>query len=358
MDISLEQRIEAFSKLGDLLDNVVNDTDSQSKAIQDIEKIIGESPIHNPWFIPENVKLAVRAIAGILSEDKLKIWLKPYQHQLLKYNKSFKIAVVMAGNIPLVGFHDFLCVLMAGHKIICKLSSDDDKLLPAIIRLLTEIEPKFGSYIEIAEDKLFGFDAVIATGSNNTSRYFEYYFGKYPHIIRRNRNGVAILTGEETTDQLDRLGTDIFSYFGMGCRSISKVFVPKGYRFDNFFESIDRYQMVINNFKYNNNYDYYKSIYLVNRVQHLDNGFLLVKEDTSYSSPPSVLFFEHYDKMEELIRKLETDFDLIQCVVGQTGKISGEVPFGKAQQPELWDYADGVDTMDFLLELKGKNNKL
>jgi len=261
---------------------------------------------------------------------------------------------VLAGNIPLVGFHDVLCVLISGNFALIKASSQDARLITQVLKRLTAIESAFEQRFAFTE-RLKDFDAVIATGSNNTSRYFEYYFGKVPHIIRKNRNSVAVLTGRETTEQLHALGRDIFDYFGLGCRNVSKLFVPEGYDFVPFFEAIEPYKNIINHHKYNNNYDYNKSIYLVNRDKHLDNGFLLVKEDERMVSPLAVLFFEYYDDLQSLDERLNHEKENIQCIVTAAPLASGAwgttVNFGRSQQPSLWDYADGVDTMDFLTKL-------
>ncbi|RLD51536.1 MAG: acyl-CoA reductase, partial [Bacteroidetes bacterium] len=233
--IKFEKRIRAFAQLGELFsgDNISHDTDNGH-----FDESINIASSKNPWFTEENIRFSVHALGKSLSEENLRRWIRPYMGQLVKGPPAKTVGVVMAGNIPLVGFHDFLCVLMAGHKIKAKLSSDDSVLLPAIAGLLIEIEPAFEDYIEFVEDRLFGFDAIIATGSGNTSRYFDYYFGKYPNIIRKNRSGVAVLTGNESLEELKALGQDIFMYFGLGCRSISKVFVPEGYLFDGFFDAI------------------------------------------------------------------------------------------------------------------------
>jgi len=256
----------------------------------------------------------------------------------------------MAGNIPLVGFHDFISVLIAGHDIIVKQSSSDAYFLPLIAKYLEYVAPDFKGRISFMDEKLNDFDAVIATGSNNTARYFDYYFGKYPSIIRRNRNSVAVLKGEETTEDLALLGEDIFRYFGLGCRSVSKLFVPKGYDFDPLFNAIYSYKDVLNYDKYVNNYDYNKAVYLMSQYTLIENGFLMLKEDQSYASPIATLFYEYYTDQAALEHKLNSDKDLIQCVVGNSGKDSW-IYFGQTQNPQLWDYADDVDTMAFLASL-------
>ena len=274
-------------------------------------------------------------------------------YPLLQEKRNAKrIGVITAGNIPLVGFHDFLSVLISGNIFVGKLSSKDDKLLPNVIDLLIEIEPKFKNYIFISENKLENFDAVIATGSNNSARYFEYYFGKYPHIIRKNRNSVAVITGNETTVDLQLLADDIFLYFGLGCRSVSKLFLPDGYNLDNIFRNSLKYKEVINHNKYANNYDYNRAIYLLNLTEFKDNGIMLMKEDINMASPISVVYFENYSKLETIKQRLDIEKDNIQCIVADKTVINEAIPFGESQKPQLWDYADNVDTINFLLNIK------
>jgi hypothetical protein len=337
-------RIKAFTELGN---NLVSFKNRDTNDGHPLEILIRDGEHYNGWFTEDNVRNAIVAIGESLEEDKINRWLEPYRDLLLKDAKRKTVGIVMAGNVPAVGFHDFLCVLMSGNKFLGRMSSDDNKLIPAIAGILIEIEPGFKDYIEFTEERLQNFDAIIATGSNNTSRYFDYYFGKYPNIIRKNRNGVAVLTGAESDKELQKLGQDIFQYFGLGCRSISKLFVPDGYDFTRLFDALSEYKNITRHHKYNNNYDYYRSIYLLNKVDHFDNGFLMIKEEAGYASPPSVLYFEYYDDLPGLLKKLNKEQDSIQCVVGNPE--AGQIPFGNAQKPELWDYADGVDTMDFLL---------
>ena len=351
--MNLVHRITAFAKLGEILSNpdVTVYPTFRSEIIR-LQNLMLGSVNYNPWFTTENVKNAVEAIAESLKEKKIEKWLSAYYSGGLEPRKPKSVGVVMAGNIPLVGFHDFISVLMSGHKIIAKLSSDDKHLLPLIAEMLVKIDAGFEKQIEFTEGKLENFDAVIATGSDNTSRYFEYYFGKYPHIIRKNRNAVAVLNGNETNEELTNLGKDIFSYFGLGCRNVSKLYVPGNYRFDKLFKALEQYKGVIHHARYVNNYDYNKSVFLVNRQPYLDNGFLLLKEDTAVSSPVSVVFFEHYSDFGSLYNIIRHDQEKIQCVVSVDKRISKCVSPGMTQSPELWDYADGVDTMDFLITLK------
>ncbi|GET45010.1 acyl-CoA reductase [Capnocytophaga felis] len=311
------------------------------------EEILVLAEQQNGWFTPENLQFACKSWAKALREENIRKWLEKYD---LENVSPKKVAIIMAGNIPLVGFHDFLSVLVSGHKAIVKLSSEDKILLPFIADYLQHIEPAWQEQFIFTDERITDFDAVIATGSNNTARYFEYYFGKKPHIIRRNRNSVAVLTGKETEKELFELGKDIFTYFGLGCRSVSKLFVPQNYDFDRFFKSIYPFKDIINGQKYANNYDYNKAVYLMSLFKLRENGFLVLKEDASYASPIATLFYEYYDSSEGLKEKLQADRDKIQCVVAKDF-IENEIPFGQTQAPQLWDYADGIDTVTFLTNL-------
>ena len=313
----------------------------------DFVSLIVLSQSYNGWFTPEQVKFSVQSWAKALTEDNLNQWLSNYDFSKIEPKK---VGLVLAGNIPLVGFHDFLSVLISGHDVLVKTSSNDQHLLKFLAKYLISIQPELNSKITFVEGKLEGFDAVIATGSNNTARYFEYYFKDKPSIIRKNRNSVAVLDGTETFEDLVGLGEDIFRYFGLGCRNVSKLFVPKGYNFDNFFKAMYEYRDVIQYEKYANNYDYNKAVFLMSNFQLLDNEFLTIKEDVSYASPISSVFYEFYENLEEIATRLNADAEQIQCVVSKN-LIPNSVAFGQTQQPKLWDYADNVDTLAFLNNL-------
>ena len=313
----------------------------------DFANLIELSQSHNGWFTPEQVKFSVQSWAKALTEDNLNQWLSNYD---FSKTEPKKVGLILAGNIPLVGFHDFLSVLISGHDVLVKTSSNDQHLLKFLAKYLISIQPELNSKITFVEGKLEGFDAVIATGSNNTARYFEYYFKDKPSIIRKNRNSVAVLDGTETFEDLVGLGEDIFRYFGLGCRNVSKLFVPKGYNFDNFFKAMYEYRDVIQYEKYANNYDYNKAVFLMSNFQLLDNEFLTIKEDVSYASPISSVFYEFYENLEEIATRLNADAEQIQCVVSKN-LIPNSVAFGQTQQPKLWDYADNVDTLAFLNSL-------
>lgn len=313
----------------------------------DFISLVELSQSHNGWFTPEQVYFSIQSWAKALTETNLNQWLSPYD-----FSKTTpkKIGLVLAGNIPLVGFHDFLSVLISGHDVLVKTSSNDQHLLKFLAKYLISIQPELNSKITFVEGKLEGFDAVIATGSNNTARYFEFYFKDKPSIIRKNRNSVAVLDGTESHEDLVGLGEDIFRYFGLGCRNVSKLFVPKDYNFDAFFKAMYEYREVIQYEKYANNYDYNKAVFLMSNFQLLDNEFLTIKEDSSYASPISSVFYEFYENIDEIKNRLNTDAEQIQCVVSNN-LIENSVSFGQTQQPRLWDYADNVDTLAFLSKI-------
>ena len=312
---------------------------------EDFENLIQLSQSHNGWYTPKNVYFAIQSWANALTEENLKQWLSNYN---LESNKIKNVGLILAGNIPLVGFHDFLSVLITGNNVLIKTSSNDQHLLPFLANYLIAVDTDFSNRITFVEGKLEHFDSVIATGSNNTARYFEYYFKDKPSIIRKNRNSIAVLNGTETKEQLLALGEDIFRYFGLGCRNVSKLFVPKGYSFDAFFEAIFEFQDIIHYEKYANNYDYNKAVFLMSNFKLLDNGFLTIKEDSSHASPISSVFYEFYEDLEELQNRLDSESEHIQCIVSNN-LVKNSINFGQTQLPNLWDYADNVDTISFLL---------
>ncbi|MBA4321297.1 MAG: acyl-CoA reductase, partial [Odoribacter sp.] len=339
--MNLEERINAFSDLGEILRNSIN---GRTGYHQDyLNNLIINQEKHNQFFTPANVRMAVKAISGELTFENLKKWTNNYP-VLNETINPVNVGVIMAGNIPLAGFHDFLSVLISGHNITAKTSSKDAELILYLSDILCSINTGFREKIKFTDGFLTDFNAVIATGSDNSSRYFEYYFARYPHIIRKNRNSVAIIDGNETDQELENLGTDIFSYFGLGCRSVSKIYLPEGYDFHTLIRNWDKYSALINHNKYANNYEYNMAIYLVNKEKFLDTGYLLLKESMELSSPVSVLYYEFYNSSEKLSGFINNNREKIQCVVGRDF-----IPFGEAQFPKLWDFADKIDTLDFLL---------
>jgi hypothetical protein len=301
----------------------------------------------NAWFDLPNVTTAIKSVADMLTEDTLTRWAARYPAEP---SAPKQVGAVMAGNIPLVGFHDALCVLISGHTLLAKLSKDDSVLMTWVLNELTKIEPRFQERVQIQE-RLNAADAFIATGSDNTARYFDYYFGKRPHIIRRNRTSLGVLTGHETDHELSLLGEDIFRYYGLGCRNVSKLFVPQNYNFSPLLDSLRPWHHVVDHHKYNNNYDYNKSILLVNGVPHLDTGYLLLLESPLLVSPISVLHYGTYAHEVDLVDQLTDVAAQTQCIVSGSGRWAGSTAFGQAQYPSVSDYADGVDTMAFLAEL-------
>ncbi len=332
--MNLQQRIDLLSRLGEYIKS--NHTDWQNAK----ERAARE----NPWFIPEFIELAVDNIANsFLQKHKLQAWCLSY-HVPTENKNPLRIGIVMAGNIPLVGFHDFLCVFITGHKAIVKPSSKDSALFKHLVDTMKNWDGEVKDLVEFAE-MLKGCDAYIATGSNNSAGYFDYYFGKYPHIIRRNRTSVAILTGQETSAELQQLADDVYCYFGLGCRNITKIYVPGHYDFIALLNAFKKYNYLADHHKYKNNYDYNLAILILNKKFYMSNESILLVEESGNFSPIGQLHFEYYQDADQLDAVLDHSKEL-QCLVGKSF-----TPFGQSQNPSLSDYADGIDTMQFLLKL-------
>lgn len=345
----VNDKVLAFNKLTNVVKAEINDVEVDFlPARRAFDEACDAASVNNVWFTPANVSNAIDSICAMLSQSDIVAFMSHYDNVDVKPKT---VGVIMAGNIPLVGFHDFFCVLMAGHRFLGKLSHNDPYLLPALANLLCAIEPRFADFVTFTDKTISGFDAVIATGNDNTSRYFDYYFSKYPNIIRRNRNSVAVLRGNESKESLSRLADDVFLYFGLGCRSVSFLLVPKDYDFTDLFEAFSKYEHLATHARYFNNYEYNKAVSLVNNVSHYDNGFLIVRESEALSSPVATLHFKRYDDLSDAMSFLQNNEDRIQCVVSEKSFIEKSFDFGAAQTPSLLDYADGIDTMSFLLNI-------
>lgn len=352
--MNLDVKKNAFVKLGQFLSQFAanefvknNDVCHNDEFFSKFEELIHSSVNYNGWFTLEQVVISINSWASALTQDNLDKWTSKYD---FSSEPNKRVGLILAGNIPLVGFHDFISVLISGNIAKVKMSSNDQKLLPFLATYLVAVEPGFASRFDFIEGKMEGFDAVIATGSNNTARYFDYYFNSVPNIIRKNRNSVAVLDGTESHEDMVALGKDVFTYYGLGCRNVSKIFVPEGYVFDSFYQGMFEYKDVIEYEKYSNNYDYNKAVFLMSEFKILDNGFLTVKEDKGYASPISSVFYEYYTDINEVKARLAEDVDKIQCIVSNN-LVDGSIAFGQTQEPQLWDYADNVDTIAFLLGL-------
>jgi len=355
--------IKAFTRLGLFLRQFPEEegahADAESQDLnrlnelyfKEFSEILKNEPILNPWFTHEGLEKALEGIASMLNEEVLQLWLEPYDIKSIKSGDQLLVGLVMAGNIPMVGFHDMMSVLASGHRVLAKASSKDDRLIRKLAEILSAIDPVIGKRIQFSNETLSGMDAVIATGSDNSARYFEYYFRDIPHIIRKNRNGVAVLTGRESEEELAALGEDIFTYFGMGCRNVTKLYIPEAYDLKVLLGVLDRFHPLYQHNKYGNNVDYYRTMYLMNQAPILDNGVLLLKEDSSIASPVGVVFYERYSEIGFVQQELELHHQEIQCVVSSDTEIEGAIPAGSTQKPMPWDYADGVDTIRFLMEL-------
>jgi hypothetical protein len=347
--VKKEQLINAFTELGKIMTHVGQNLPwtgyncgMTEEELLEINNVIERQIFHNGWFTEENVRKSILNLGARLNSEDLTAWTANYSFSSTPKN----VAVIMAGNIPMVGFHDFLCVLLSGNKIICKLSSEDKQLLPLFVKNLIQLEPALASYISFSDRNLKGFDAVIATGGNNSLAHFEQYFSKYPHLFRHNRTSLAVLNGQESKEDLSLLGKDILDYFGRGCRNVTHLLLPEGFELNRFFEAIVDQGDLINNKKYGNNYDYNKAIHLMNQAVFLDNNFLLLKESDMLFSPLAMLHYHIYKDESDVTAYLELHKNDIQCVVG-----NNFIPFGQAQCPSLSDYADNVDTMKWLNQL-------
>lgn len=339
--MTLLERMDAFAELGTRLQNLPAETKKELylKASQE-----------NPWFTHSNIDLALNGICEFLAKEKLEQWLSGYS---IENTQPKKIGIAMAGNIPMVGFHDLLCVLVTGNIAVAKLSSQDSVLMKFVFEQLKQINPSFAGQI-LFEERLKNVDAVIATGSDNTARYFEYYFRNIPHLIRKNRGSCAVIMGEESEKELIELGKDVFSYFGLGCRNVSKLYLPEGFDIKRLMKAWEVYHEVVNHHKYSNNYTYQRTILLMNLIHFYDNGAVILIENDSLVSPISLLYYEYYQTLDDLKTKIDWLKEKIQCIVSANGWYNKGVSFGKAQHPQLWDYADNVDTITFLTSVNSK----
>nr|MBC7612371.1 acyl-CoA reductase [Pseudopedobacter sp.] len=343
--MNYSQRIQILSDLGNIF-----------RHINPEFPVLQQAYLNNNWFTIDMQVKAIKAWGQLLEKENLNRWLKPYS--LSDQTEVKTVLIIMAGNIPLVGLHDLICVLATGNKALIKPSSDDSILMKWLIQELVKLNPEMSSLINVAEDHhTKNFDAVIATGSNNSNRYFEYYFRTKPNLLRKSRNSIAVLTGKETTEELDQLADDIFMYFGLGCRNVSKVLLPQGYNLEPMIVAFERYKEIIHHNKYANNYTYHKAIFLMNMAPHLDNGFLILKQDDLIASPLSVLLFQFYENANQVVSYIEEHKNDLQCVVGNMDN-ERMIPFGRSQNPALNDYADGEDTIRFLLNAFVQTNTI
>jgi hypothetical protein len=353
--MSAEQIIQDFTSLGsEFLNASIGEElhpEFDSQPVSSLRFEMENCCHYNPWFIPSFIRFGYAAWAEALQKPKIAQWIKTYDQKVNEDKALASVGIIMAGNIPMVGLHDLICVLASGHHALIRLSSSDDHLIPAVLDTLTRIDAGLKNRFTVVQGPLKKFDAIIATGSNNSSRYFDYYFGMYPHIIRKNRNSVAVLSGHETEEEMKKLATDIFMYFGLGCRNVSKIYLPEGLGMEEIMPFFEDYGFLAEHNKYRNNYDYHKSIFLINRIDHLDNGFLLAREDNSLMSPISVIHTEKYSSIDLLNKHLNQFRDQIQCVISSGKEVYAAIPPGSSQVPELWEYADNVDTMEFLMKL-------
>ncbi|MBT3561647.1 MAG: acyl-CoA reductase [Flavobacteriaceae bacterium] len=344
-----KERLIAFSELGTLFKENVDKKENKKFPEWDtvLEKTLIESHSYNSWFTIDNLKLSLKNWSNSLQENIISDWLSKYN---IEDKSSKKIAIIMAGNIPAVGFHDLLCSLLLNFDCIVKLSSEDKLLIPFIVKFLESRNEKLKNKVTFESEKLKDFDGVIATGNNNSHRYFDYYFSKYPNLLRKTRHSIAVLDGKESDNDLSDLSNDIFNYFGLGCRSVSKVFIPYGYDLDLLFNAFFRHKEVVNHNKYVNNFDYNKAVYLMSKEKFIENGFIILKEESKLGSPIGCLFYEFYNDKKEITKLINNNSDSIQCVVSNIN-FNTNIKFGQTQCPNINDYADNNDTIKFLLKI-------
>jgi hypothetical protein len=344
-----KERLIAFSELGTLFKENVDKKENKKFPEWDtvLEKTLIESHSYNSWFTIDNLKLSLKNWSNSLQENIISDWLSKYN---IEDKSSKKIAIIMAGNIPAVGFHDLLCSLLLNFDCIVKLSSEDKLLIPFIVKFLESRNEKLKNKVTFESEKLKDFDGVIATGNNNSHRYFDYYFSKYPNLLRKTRHSIAVLDGKESDNDLSDLSNDIFNYFGLGCRSVSKVFIPYGYDLDLLFNAFFRHKEVVNHNKYVNNFDYNKAVYLMSKEKFIENGFIILKEESKLGSPIGCLFYEFYNDKKEITKLINNNSDSIQCVVSNIN-FNTNIKFGQTQCPNISDYADNNDTIKFLLKI-------
>ena len=346
---NFKERLIAFSELGTLFKENVDKKENKKFPEWDtvLEKTLIESHSYNSWFTIDNLKLSLKNWSNSLQENIISDLLSKYN---IEDKSSKKIAIIMAGNIPAVGFHDLLCSLLLNFDCIVKLSSEDKLLIPFIVKFLESRNEKLKNKVTFESEKLKDFDGVIATGNNNSHRYFDYYFSKYPNLLRKTRHSIAVLDGKESDNDLSDLSNDIFNYFGLGCRSVSKVFIPYGYDLDLLFNAFFRHKEVVNHNKYVNNFDYNKAVYLMSKEKFIENGFIILKEESKLGSPIGCLFYEFYNDKKEITKLINNNSDSIQCVVSNIN-FNTNIKFGQTQCPNINDYADNNDTIKFLLKI-------
>ena len=338
-----EKQISGLAQLGFYINRFLEvKPENYNEIDEKFAALLRKSEIENSWFTQESQRFALKQWADLLTEENLNHWLSKYKPS----HDSKKVGLILAGNIPMVGFHDVISVILSQHIALIKLSSKDRTILPFLLNKWQEFSEAELQY-EFVE-KLQDFDAVIATGSNNTARYLEYYFKDHLSIIRKNRTSIAVLKGDETPEELQLLAEDIFRYYGLGCRNVTRLFIPQDFVIDGLFENFLNFKEIINHNKYANNYEYNRAIYLLNQERFWDNNFVMLKEDEALFSPLSVINFTRYKNIDEVKSFINENKENIQAIVAKPELGLDSIALGEAQNPDLETYADHVDTMQFL----------
>jgi len=341
LEHSFKTRVQAFQKLGAQIAGLL--------ANGSFDTVFKQQTIENKWFTEENCRFALEALAKMLDEKSYTTFYQKYQHLFQKTQKTQKIAVISAGNIPCMAFHDFFCILASGNQFIGKLSSHDALLLPFLAKILVKIAPELEENIFFVE-KIPKFNKIIATGSNNSACYFEYYFNDYPMLLRKNRNSIAILNNKETENDLRKLSVDIFQYFGLGCRSVSKIYVPKKYDFTRLIEIFqEKSKSLLQHNGYVNNYEYHRAVFALNKLPVYDGNSFLLLQNASLASPIAVIYYEEYETINELLNIIQLLQHEIQCVASNDVAIDNRIFFGETQFPTLFDYPDKEDILLFCI---------
>lgn len=355
--MDLEKRIYALRSLGLFLDQFSNneptkisDIPANDNFFDLMAELMHVIKIHNAWFSFKNQQFAYKEWASALTEENLKAWVSPYSFPV-KNPKT--VALILGDKTPLSGFHDFISVLISGNKAQVRLSEQNNKLLVFLTKYLIAVDPSIKEDVSFVKEQISNYDAVIVYGNDKTAKHFGHYLKETPHIIRKNLNAVAVLTGEETHEDLQLLGNDIFRYYGLSNRNVSKLYVPENYDFTSFYQAIFEWKDLTFEVKYMNNYDYNKAVYLMsnhNTNDLLDNEFLLLKQDSNLASPVGVLFYSYYSNKTELIQELEQKAEDIEVIVGNLPE-KNALNFGESHHIKLDDYADAIDTLEFLSNL-------
>ena len=334
--------IKNFSTLGRSVENALQSAYNNTLLDRAFEDSLRLNPLFTINMQHEALKIICKKFLNI---NCLHNWLTPYKELL--FERESTVGIVMAGNLPLVGFHDFLVTMASGSRAQIKLSGKD-RLLPALFEMLCEINPYWRARVAFTEHLPENIDLLIATGGEEASKFFKSEYDEIPKIVRSSRSSIAILKGDETIDELRRLSDDIFLYYGMGCRSVSTLLVPFGYTFELLIEAFKNKENAITSEDYLSAYRYQKALAAMNKSGYSDGGFYILREHSSFPPPMGVLNVLTYRNVDQINEFIDSNKLHLQCVVNRKFNNSN-IEFGEAQYPSLDEYADGVNSLEFLL---------